>query len=497
VIITKAQRVQYALIAGLLVVMFWQHSHGLYYRWFRESSYYSHGFMIPLISLYLIWRKREELAELPAAPSRLGLVVLLFGACLRLGAAYGKVNIVAGFSLIIILIGLTLLLFGRRVTWKVLFPLAFLCWMVPLPEASITEISFELKTFASEMAARLLPRVGITVERVGSTISFLRPNNEVDKLIIEDVCSGLRSMIALLAFGSLFAYVTSCGTRKKLELFAASVPCSIIANMTRIVFITGVAYFFGSSVATSRRYIPKPFGEDFTIHDATGLMIFVVAFVCFFTYERLLNRSAFRLPKAEGPQRWVYEGGGKLLRLAENQLECLIAAGHIGADDRIRPIDSPTRQRAGDLEAFAGSPRTRKLKIAAAETGSAREVTFEQCIEMARRGELRKDDFVGYAEGTAALRAGNLDFLRPYWPSSLFRKVSYVLLYAALPVALYFVVQSDRALGSLAEGRPGTVLVTVVAWFGVRSLLLLGGVVLYRMRHAEKPMPAAVEGTEQ
>lgn len=491
----KDQRVNYAIMACLLVVMFWKFAGVISGKWFANNSYYSHGPLIPLVSFFFIWRMRESLAKLPIESSRLGLPLLLLGVLVRIFGAYTRVNFVTGFSLVIILVGMALYLFGKEISWKVLFPLLFLAWMIPLPDVTIIRISFELKTFATEIATRLLPRLGVTVIRQGSELLFWNPNTPSNehRLIIEDVCSGLRSMIALLAFGSIFAYITRANMRHRLELFAASIPCSIIANMMRIIVITIIGYYWGSRFATIRKIIPNPFGENFTIHDVTGILIFVVAFIGFFTYEKLLNQLPFRLPKATRPKKWIYDYHSRPIALADNQLECLIKAGHVAADDAIRAKDSAHWQKAGDLAQFSGSPRNNKLKI----EGSDRELTFDECVAMAKSGELGKDNFLSYASGGARMRAGNLDVLRPHWKLAPAHIVLNVLLYVALPVLLFLVVQTDEGLGSLARGKPGTLLVTIVLWFGVRSLLLLAGIILRLLRPAEKPMPAFSGGAEQ
>jgi len=483
--LTKSHYAYFGAIGFLLTAMFWQHSRGMYVRWFKESSYYSHGFMIPVVSLYFIWRLRESLLKLKAEPSGWGLAVLVVGVLMRIAGAYSKINVIAGFSLIVILLGLTLYLFGGKVAGRLLFPIAFLGWMIPLPEASITTISYELKTLASELSARVMPYLGIYISRVGSELRFLRPDDVVDKLIIDDVCSGLRSMIALLAFGSIFAYITSCGTRKRLELFAASIPCSIIANMARIVTITAVAFFYGSKYATMEHVV---LGR-WTVHDATGIMIFVVAFIGFFTYEKLLNTPDFRLPRAKGGKKWSYDRDGRVVLLADNQLDCLLAAGHIAAGERIRRRDSGRWQRAADLPAFGESPRVRRLVIG--NESNAREISFEDAAQMAADGSLDKDDFIRYAGGSVTMRAGNLDFLRPHWRTTAAQRIGLIVLYALLPAALFLLVSRDSSLGSLAQGKPGTVLVTIVLWFIVRAALLGGSHVLRLLRHPEKSLPIA------
>ena len=491
--LTSTQRVHYGVISVLTILMFVMFFPVMWRKWFESDSYYSHGPLIPIVSAYLIYRMRDQLAALEPEPEWIGLPVLLFGVFMRVFAAFMAVNFLTGFSLVIVLAGLSLLLLGRKITWKLLFPIIFLVTMIPLSQISITKISYELKTFAAEIAARILPHVGIPVHKAGSMIEWIMPNTSIvdprtDRLIIDDVCSGLRSMIALLAFGAVFAYISPGGTRKRLELFAASIPCSVIANMTRIVIITLIAYLWGSQVATTNEYIPNPFasaGPDgikhgYTIHDATGILIFVVAFIGFFTYEKLLNRPPFRLPRPHGPKKWILDAGGRLVALAENQLECIIRSGHLAAGQQIRPKDSPHWQKVESLPQFAASPRNRRLR---SERG--REFSFDECVELVQSGGIRKHDMLSFADGRAMMRAGNLDFLRPWWPVDAKGIAWLAALYALLPAALFLLVRTDPGLGSLAEGKPGAVLITIVLWFAVRTITLAAAALLACFQPAE------------
>lgn len=489
-----AQRVQLGVIAFLVLAMFWHFFPVMEQKWAADDSYYSHGYLIPFVSAFLIWRMREKLAALPRQPSWLGLPVVLLGALLRVFCAYKRVTFLSGFSLIILLVGIVLFLWGRKVAWKLLFPLLFLSAMIPLPGHTITHISYQLKTFASEVASRLLPLIGITVDREGSTIHFWRPVGKYDFLIIDDVCSGLRSMIALLAFGAVFAYITPCRLRNKLELFAASVPCSVIANMCRIVFITVIAYFWGGAVATKNQYIPNPFGkEGYTIHDATGISIFVIAFIGFFTYEKLLNRPPFRLPWAKGPRTWLLDLGGRIVGLAGNQLQCLLDAGHLSGDDQIRAKDAAVWSKVRSLPQFAASPRNRMLRILpdpALPDAAGSDVSFHDCIRMARDGRLGKDQFLAYSDGGSPMRAGNLDFLRPHWPAGRVGIALDAALYAVLPVVLFILVRRDEDLKAFGSGTIGVLLITIVAWFLIRFALLLAALGLRAVRPPEKALPA-------
>ncbi|HUW32739.1 MAG TPA: exosortase/archaeosortase family protein [Planctomycetota bacterium] len=500
--LTSTQRIHYGIIGVLTILMFVMFFPVMWKKWFESDSYYSHGLLIPIVSAYLIYRMRDQLAELEPQQEWIGLPVLLFGVFMRVFSAFMEVNFLAGFSLVIVLGGLSLLLLGRKITWKLLFPILFLVSMIPLSQISITKISYELKTFAAEMAARILPHIGVPVDKLGSELSWIKPTSSLvnpvtDRLVIDDVCSGLRSMIALLAFGAVFAYISPTGPRRRLELFAASIPCSVIANMTRIVIITLVAYLWGSQAATVNEYIPNPFASadadgikhGFTIHDATGILIFVVAFIGFFTYEKLLNRPPFRLPRPRGPRKWIHDVAGRLVRLTENQLECIVRSGHLAPDHQLRPEGSPHWQKASTLPQFAASPRNRRLKC----QRLGREFSFDECIRMVKTGEIRKHDLLSFAESGVMMRASSIDFIRSFWPADAARVAWFVVLYAALPIALFLLVRSDPGLGSLAEGKPGAVLVTVVLWFAVRTVMLASYAFLLHHQPAENPMPAGEE----
>jgi len=257
--------------------------------------------------------------------------------------------------------------------------------------------------------------------------------------------------------------------------------------MSRIVLITAIAYIWGAAVATEIEYIPNPFGKDgFTVHDATGLMIYLVAFLGFFSYDKILNRPPFRLPRRRGKKRWLLDYDGMLVKLAGNQLECLVRAGWLSAEHQVRLKGEVEWQAAGRLDVFANSPRKRKLKF------SDDEITFDECIGLAKSGRLRKDDFISYADGSPMMRAGSLDFLRSHWPPDAAQKFAGFCLYAVLPVVIVIAAWRTPSLRSLAHGVIGTGVAAVVLWFAVRTLLLLTAIAAHKLDVTEKPLPVPV-----
>ncbi|MFW6108439.1 MAG: archaeosortase/exosortase family protein [bacterium] len=320
------------LLAGVLVLMYGPAIAWMNWRWGRGSSYYSHGYLIPLVVAWLVWLNRHRLARLqPQADLRwLGLAGLGGGLLLLVAGAFMRTYSVQGVSLVAVLAGGVCFLFGSAIARALWFPLAFVITMVPMPMHMVDGITFKLKTFAAKASVRvvdLLRAVGLHDYLVVCQGSYLRwePTEEVlaklpeamaekeafaeslvaqghapdsaavlevekgieemqailrdgmDEIIIGDVCSGLRSLIALLAFGALFAYLSKMSLPKRLMLFAAAVPIAVLANMWRIVTLAFIACKFGS-----------PATHGF-VHDVTGYGIFAVAFVLFFGFERLLR----------------------------------------------------------------------------------------------------------------------------------------------------------------------------------------------------------------
>ncbi|MFP4058367.1 MAG: exosortase/archaeosortase family protein [Candidatus Brocadiia bacterium] len=264
------------------------------WRWGRGSSYYSHGYLIPFVVLWLVWQNRARLARLePRGDLRVfGLVVFGAGLFAHLAGSFVRAYSVQGASLVVALCGLVFFLCGRRISRVVLFPLLFTITMVPMPMHFVERLTFKLKMFATRISVGLVEVLGslrvhdYIVVQDGSSVRWETSSGAMDEIIVGDVCSGLRSLIALLAFGALFAYIARLSLARKLVLFAAAVPIAIVANMWRVVTLTFIACARGSEATHG------------WVHDVTGYGIFAVAFVLFFAFERLLR--LFGPPEAGG-----------------------------------------------------------------------------------------------------------------------------------------------------------------------------------------------------
>lgn len=274
------------LVAGVLVA-FWPYFGEMWSRWFPRwdeadlglyarlvegESYYTHGPLIPLVSLViallLIGRtKIRARRNLPA-----GLVVLCGALLLYLTACFARVNFAQGFALVGVVAGLVLLLWGWPGLRRLWFPIAFLVFMIPLPEVTIGDLNFRLKMIATEAGVTLANAVGVIAESSGNQVFMLDDKS----LTVANVCNGLRTLISLLAFGALYAYVCRLRGLWRLVLFAMSVPVAVVSNAVRITSLIVVADVWDVETATG------------WFHDGSGLMIYVLAFALMFSLERLI-----------------------------------------------------------------------------------------------------------------------------------------------------------------------------------------------------------------
>jgi len=241
-------------------------------RWFARDSYYSHGILIPFVTIFLIWQKREELALIKKAKSAWGLPLIIIGMLMHTFASLMRVYFISGFSMLLVLVGLILFFYGFAVFRKILFPVLFLVFMIPVPLVIITNISFKMKIFAAEIATTVLNSSGIPAVREGSVIRMRHA-----QVIVDDVCSGLRSLISLMALGSIFAYWMKSTMTKRCILFLTTIPIAILTNVFRVIFLSSVAEIWGVQYAAG------------ILHDVSGFLVFAVAFVLLYMMGRILE----------------------------------------------------------------------------------------------------------------------------------------------------------------------------------------------------------------
>jgi exosortase len=241
-------------------------------RWSAKDTYYSHGFLVPFISAFIIWQKRGELGKLIIKPVNSGWWIFMFGLFLHAISTAFRVSFSSGFSLIIVLTGLILITLGKDFLKKLAFPVCFLISMIPLPLALIASMSFKLKIFAAQASTILMNKIGIATIRQGSILRTAHAT-----LMVEDPCSGIRSLVALISLGALAAYFSNLSRPRKTILFLSSIPIAVTTNIIRITALGLVSEIYGEKYATG------------IFHDTMGILVFVFAFLGLMLVQRLLE----------------------------------------------------------------------------------------------------------------------------------------------------------------------------------------------------------------
>ncbi len=258
-------------LGGLFLFLFHPVYKHLIARFNAPDSYYSHGYLIPFISLYLVWRKRFVLGNIKPNPVPAGLFLVIGGVLTHFGGVVLKINFLSYFAIPTVLLGMSLYLGGVRITKELFFPIIFLIFMLPLPRVMVIGITFKLKIMAAQAATAIARGIGIKVWRLGSAIHYHN-----GYLLVGDPCSGLRSLIAFIALGALFTQLTKGSVFRKTLLFLSSIPVAFLSNILRITFLLMVSYVYGSDTALG------------FLHDFSGIMVFILGFiVLFFTAKGL------------------------------------------------------------------------------------------------------------------------------------------------------------------------------------------------------------------
>ncbi len=255
------------LLAAFMPTILW-----MWERWFAPGSYYSHGILIPLVSLFLIWQKKDVIKKLPKNSSPWGLRLFVLGIIIYWASAVLQVYFTSAFSMLIVLAGLILYFYGEKTFKEIMFPFLFLIFMVPLPLIVVATITFKLKILAAKLATTILNKLRLPAIQQASLIIMRHTY-----VLVEDACGGLKSLIALTALGCIFAYQLKAGFFKKMTLFVSAIPIAVITNALRIVFLAAVGEIWGAKYTHG------------VLHSLSGFLVFVFAYLSLLFIEWLLE----------------------------------------------------------------------------------------------------------------------------------------------------------------------------------------------------------------
>jgi len=288
-------------VALLTLLLSLQYSYGVgaetyslgKYIWsnWNENEDMGHGFLILPGVLFIIYSDRERLLSIKPSGAWGGLPLLVLGLLLYWAGNQADVTFVGLISIMIVLAGCVWWLLGLEFLRALSFPLAFLLFAIPFPGLDMM-VALPLRYLMSKISVIFLNVIGIPAVLMGTGI-LSAPDAALHltagKKFAVDVanpCSGIRSLIALMMVGALFAHFTLRGAWKKWILFLCTPPLAVAGNLARILMLTLGTVAFGSEFALGK----DPLEHPSWFHMVAGYLVFIVALLGMMAVGSLLHR---------------------------------------------------------------------------------------------------------------------------------------------------------------------------------------------------------------
>jgi exosortase len=271
--LAESRRVAWAagLIVLLLIAVYYQVLWKLVVDWW-EIPDASHGFLLPLFAVYLVWSARTTLCRTELRPMWSGVAIVAAGLAILVLGVFGAELFLSRISLLIVLTGLILSFGGRKLLAELRFPLLILLLAIPIPAIIYSQITLPLQTLAARAAGALLPLFAVPVLREGHVIVL--PSM---KLEVAQACSGIRSLMSLLTISILYGYFLERSLWTRTMLALVTVPIAIAANCLRIV---------GTGICVQYWDPDEALGF---FHEFSGWVIFLVSLLCLYLVHRCMS----------------------------------------------------------------------------------------------------------------------------------------------------------------------------------------------------------------
>jgi exosortase D (VPLPA-CTERM-specific) len=265
----------WAVLAFALAAAFVPFTHvllGLFKVWNGEPEY-SHGVLIPFISLFLIWRERDALTRTPFRGSWFGAPVVILGILLWCVGQLSTIWVVSQYAFLVVVYGLVLALVGSAVFRRLWMPLLILIFMIPLPAFFQNTLSLKLQLLSSSLGVAVIRLLGISVYLEGNVIDL-----GSYKLQVAEACNGLRYLFPLMTLAFIVAYFFRAPLWKRVLLFAASIPIAVLMNSLRIGVIGATVEYWGPEMAEG------------VLHQFEGWLVFMISTLVLLLFAAILTR---------------------------------------------------------------------------------------------------------------------------------------------------------------------------------------------------------------
>ncbi|MCK5662339.1 MAG: VPLPA-CTERM-specific exosortase XrtD, partial [Thiotrichaceae bacterium] len=227
-------------------------------KWWNNREEYGHGFIIPFITLFLIWQKKDQIETIKFENSWLGVVLVSVGLILFYAGELSSIYTIIQYSFLLSLYGIVLSMTGMKTFKIILVPLIILFFMIPLPNFIFFNLSSQLQLISSQIGVAVIRLFDISVFLEGNVIDL-----GVFKLQVVEACSGLNYLFPLMTLAFISAYFFTGAFWKKAIIFLSSIPITILMNSFRIGVIGIMVEYWGIEMA-----------EGF-LHDFEGWAVFM------------------------------------------------------------------------------------------------------------------------------------------------------------------------------------------------------------------------------
>jgi len=274
---SRSALIKIAVIALLFCGLnFWQFRR-LIALW-RIDPNWSHGFLIPLFSLYLIYTRWDQLKAAKPRICIWGLPIFLLSLVALIYSYYPLGTYwFCQLSMILLLLGVVLYLAGPdvlRITWV---PIVYLVLAIPIPDILYQNIATPLQELAAQSTTIILKLCNVTIDVKGSSLNIVSLSGKVHPLQVVEACSGVRSLMAFVALSAAMAYIDDRSVTQRLVLIFSSLPITVLCNILRV---TATATMF---------VIDQPeLGKDF-MHTFMGMALLVPALLMLMGLSWLMN----------------------------------------------------------------------------------------------------------------------------------------------------------------------------------------------------------------
>ena len=266
------------LMAWLLLIVYWSPAFRYFWTaWGNPDGYYSHGYLIPFMSGWTAWLKRNKARAMQPRPSTwaFGLLMLTLAAATVAGVQNSQT--MRGLAFPVSLAFFVAVLYGWNFVKDFRFAIFYLYFLCPNPEAILTTLSFQVQVWSTQLATLIGKLFLIDAVRVGTSIHTDNVNLDVGT-----PCSGFRMLVALTAFAIFLVYAVKGDLWRKVLFVLIAMPLSVFVNSMRVAFLLLVGHYWDPTL------VP-------VLHNTVGDVMLVVAFILMYAIARILGCREFRL----------------------------------------------------------------------------------------------------------------------------------------------------------------------------------------------------------